>query len=48
MTSLDRFAKDKLAGLAEGGLRRGLAETGRGPEFQDSYFSLPWVGIIPT
>jgi len=31
MSSLDRFARDKLAGLDHGGLKRGLTETGRGP-----------------
>ena len=31
MSSLDRFARDKLAGLEHGGLKRGLMETGRGP-----------------
>ena len=32
MSSLDRFANDKLSRLAAAGLKRGLAETGRGPE----------------
>jgi 8-amino-7-oxononanoate synthase len=32
MTSLDAFARDKLAALEAGALRRRLTETGRGPE----------------